>query len=112
MIGHSNHVKITTVHNIMSLFLQVLVHDKLGQSKEEFLQLNGQLLAKCSYVICLMTDGAAVSPFLFHEVLFYSWMGGNRSIVTLLFKNVWNKLKTPMKAILGDFFRIVVFQNR
>ena len=85
----------------ISVLLQVLVHDKLGQSKEEFLQLNGQLLAKCAYVICLMTDGAAVSPFLFHEVLFYSWMGGNRSIVTLLFKNVWSKLKTPMKAILG-----------
>ncbi|XP_078486656.1 uncharacterized protein LOC100186349 [Ciona intestinalis] len=82
--------------------LQVLSHDKLGQSREEFLQLNGGSLAKCSYAICLMTEAASTSPFVFHEVLFSYWLGGDRSLLTLLFSNSWNKLKNSMKATMGD----------
>ena len=67
-------------------------------------------MAKCRFVICLLTESAAASPFVFHEVLFYSWFGKNRSIVTLLFKNVWSKLKTPLKAILGKYFLDIYFK--
>ncbi|XP_039258040.2 uncharacterized protein LOC120334601 [Styela clava] len=81
---------------------KVITHGKLGQSRSEFLKLNGGLLAQCNHVICILTESAAASPFVFHEVLFSSWLGGGRTIATAAFKNVWDKLKNPLKAALGD----------
>lgn len=95
-----------TSSNLSSL--QVLTHEKLGQSRAEFLQLNGAILAQCSHVICILTDAAAASPFAFHEVLFSCWLGG-RMMISAVFKNVWEKLKNPIKAALGESPHLSMF---
>ncbi|XP_071953004.1 uncharacterized protein [Antedon mediterranea] len=80
--------------------LQVLTHDKLGQSKEEFLQINGRLLAQAKNVIVLLTEASVLSPFVFHEVLFADWLG--KTLVTVMFKNVWSRMRPSLKAVLGE----------
>ncbi|CAH1255351.1 Hypp1518 [Branchiostoma lanceolatum] len=80
--------------------IQVDTHDKLGQSKEEFLQINAPRIAGCKNILVLLTEAAATSPFVFNEVVFAEWL--NRTIVTALFKNMWCKLRPAMKAILGE----------
>ncbi|XP_012937806.1 uncharacterized protein LOC106011731 [Aplysia californica] len=82
--------------------MQVIHHDtvKLGRSKEEFLQINGSHLATASHVIVLLTDAAAGSPFIFHEVLFADWLG--KKVVTAMFRNIWPGLRSALKAVLGD----------
>ncbi len=52
----------------MIVYLQVVHHQKLGQSKEEFLQLNGPHMAAATFVLVVMTNPASASPFVFHEV--------------------------------------------
>ena len=74
-------------------------HQKLGQSKEEFLQLNGPQMATASFVLMVMTDAAVASPFVFHEVLFADWLG--KKLVTAMFRNTWSTLRVSMKAVLG-----------
>ncbi|XP_038057183.1 uncharacterized protein LOC119728850 [Patiria miniata] len=81
--------------------LQVCCHEKLGQSKEEFLAINGPLIATAKHVIILLTEGATASPFIFHEVLFADWLG--KSLVTVMFKNVWQKMRPSLKAVIGEF---------
>ncbi|XP_077991406.1 uncharacterized protein LOC144445654 [Glandiceps talaboti] len=80
--------------------LQVLSHEKLGQSKDEFLQVNGPHVATAKHIIVVMTDASASSPFVFHEVLFADWLG--KTLVTAMFKNVWSKLRPSVKAVLGE----------
>ncbi|XP_070556789.1 uncharacterized protein [Ptychodera flava] len=80
--------------------LQVLSHEKLGQSKDEFLQVNGPHVATAKHIVVVMTEAAASSPFVFHEVLFADWLG--KTIVTAMFKNVWPKLRPSIKAVLGE----------
>ncbi|XP_041357915.1 uncharacterized protein LOC121374871 isoform X2 [Gigantopelta aegis] len=82
--------------------LQVIHHDaqKLGRSKEEFLQINGPQVASATHVIVIFTEAAAVSPFVFHEVLFADWLG--KKLVTAMFKNIWTSLRVSLKAVLGD----------
>ncbi|XP_077869886.1 uncharacterized protein LOC100370582 isoform X2 [Saccoglossus kowalevskii] len=80
--------------------LQVLSHEKLGQSKDEFLQVNGPHVATAKHVIVVLTEAAASSPFVFHEVLFADWLG--KTLVTAMFKNVWPKLRPSVKAVLGE----------
>lgn len=84
--------------------LLVLSHEKLGQSRDEFLQLNGSHIATCKNVVVLLTEAASSSPFVFHEVLFADWLG--KSVVCLMFKNVWPKLRPALKAILGESMAI------
>ena len=88
----------------MSRFLlriQVLHHQKLGQSKEEFLRLNATQMACAGYVLILLTEAATNSPFVFHELLFSDWLG--KKIVTAIFKNTWAILRPSLKAILGTW---------
>ncbi|KAJ8305059.1 hypothetical protein KUTeg_017387 [Tegillarca granosa] len=82
--------------------LQVLHHDpnKLGRSKEEFLQINGPQIALATHVIVIMTGAVLASPFVFHEVLFADWLG--KKLVTAMFKNVWKEIRPSLKAVLGD----------
>ncbi|XP_033645107.1 uncharacterized protein LOC117304656 [Asterias rubens] len=81
--------------------LQVTAHEKLGQSKDEFLSINGPLIASAKHVIVVLTDAATSSPFIFHEVLFADWLG--KSLVTVMFKNVWKKMRPSLKSVLGEF---------
>ena len=74
-------------------------HEKLGQSKDEFLSINGPLIASAKHVIVVLTDAATSSPFIFHEVLFADWLG--KSLVTVMFKNVWKKMRPSLKSVLG-----------
>ncbi|CAH1775095.1 unnamed protein product [Owenia fusiformis] len=80
--------------------LQVIHHQKLGQSKDEFLSLNGPHMAAATYVLVLLTDATTGSPFVFHEVLFADWLG--KKLVTAMFKNTWPTLRPVLKAILGE----------
>ncbi|CAL1548058.1 unnamed protein product [Lymnaea stagnalis] len=91
--------------------LQVSHHNttRLGHSKEEFLEVNGPLIATSSHVVVFMTQEASISPFVFQEVLFADWLG--KKIVTALFNNVWCGLRASMKAILGDY-PAVDFESR
>ena len=73
---------------------------RLGRSKEEFLEINGPQMATATHVIVLMSDAAATSPFVFHEVLFADWLG--KKLVTAMFKNVWHSLRPSLKAVLGN----------
>ena len=73
---------------------------RLGRSKEEFLEINGPQMATATHVIVLMSDAAATSPFVFHEVLFADWLG--KKLVTAMFKNVWHSLRSSLKAVLGN----------
>ncbi|WAR23290.1 hypothetical protein MAR_036959 [Mya arenaria] len=82
--------------------LQVIHHDshKLGHSKEEFLEINGPQIAMATHVIVIVTEAAANSPFVFHEVLFADWLG--KKLVSAVFKNIWMGLRPAMKAVLGE----------
>lgn len=80
--------------------LTVTSHEKLGSSRDEFLQINGPQIAAAKHILILMTDGASVSPFVFHEVLFADWLG--KTLVTAMFKNSWEKLRPSLKAVLGE----------
>ncbi|KAI0210932.1 hypothetical protein LSAT2_004273, partial [Lamellibrachia satsuma] len=91
-------------HDIMKKHLQVLHHQKLGQSKEEFLRLNAGQMACAGYVLILLTEAATNSPFVFHELLFSDWLG--KKIVTAMFKNTWTSLRPSLKAVLGDCLAI------
>ena len=79
---------------------QVLHHQKLGQSKEEFLSLNGPQMALSSHVMVVLTEAATTSPFVFHEVLFADWLG--KRLVTAMFANTWASVRPSLKAVLGE----------
>uniref|UniRef100_A0A2C9JL59 Uncharacterized protein n=1 Tax=Biomphalaria glabrata TaxID=6526 RepID=A0A2C9JL59_BIOGL len=81
--------------------LQVIHHNttKLGHSKEEFIEINGPPIATASQVIIIMTEEASTSPFVYQEVMFADWLG--KKITVALFKNIWNTLRSSLKAILG-----------
>lgn len=81
-------------------FVQVFKHERLGQSKEEFLQLNSAHLAACSHVIILLSTAAATSLFVYNEVLFADWLG--KPFVVAMAANSWDKLRPNMQAILGS----------
>lgn len=78
---------------------QVIHHQKLGQSKEEFLRFNGPFMATCNYVLLVLTEHATKSPFVFHEMLFADWLG--KKIIVALFKNDWLNLRPSMRAVIG-----------
>jgi len=86
----------------------VIHHDslKLGKSKEEFLQINGPLMATATHVIVVLTEAATLSPFVFHEVLFADWLG--KKLVTAMFKNVWHGLRPSLKAVLGMVYSFLI----
>ena len=84
---------------IILFLLKVIHHQKLGQSKEEFLHLNGPYMATCNYVLLVLTEHATNSPFVFHEMLFADWLG--KKIIVALFKNDWLNLRPSMKAVIG-----------
>ena len=88
------------------LLLQVIHHHKLGQSKEEFLHLNGPQMATAAYILVLMTDSAIASPFVFQEILFADWLG--KKLVTAMFRNTWERLRPALKAVLGKYKELFV----
>lgn len=75
-------------------------HHKLGQSKEEFLRLNGPAMATATYVLLLLTEPATGSPFVFHETLFSDWLG--KKLIVAMFKNVWSSLRPALHSVLGN----------
>ena len=75
-------------------------HERLGQSREEFLQLNSAHLATSSHVIILLSTAAASSLFVYNEVLFADWLG--KPFVVAMAANSWDKLRPNMQAILGS----------
>ena len=91
----------TTIVTISLVFVspQVLNHQKLGQSKDEFLRMNGPFMATVSHILVLFTEAATSSPFVFHEVLFGDWLG--KKLVTAVFKSSWKKVRPSLKAVLG-----------
>ena len=78
---------------------QVCQHNRLGQSKDEFLQLNGPHMAVCHYVIVVMTTASAQSLFVYNEILLADWL--EKSIVVLMFNNSWLSTRTCVQSILG-----------
>ena len=74
-------------------------HERLGQSREEFLQLNSAHLAASSHAIILLSNAAATSLFVYNEVLFADWLG--KPFVVAMAANSWDKLRPNMQAILG-----------
>lgn len=90
----------STRNDLMKKGIKVLHHNKLGQSKEEFLRLNATGLSTAANVLLLLTENSLTSPFVFHEVMFASWL--NKRIMTLLFKNGWYKLRPSLRAVLGE----------
>lgn len=80
--------------------LQVFKHERLGQSRDEFLQLNATHLASSSHVIIILSNAAATSLFIYNEVLFADWLG--KPFVVAMAANSWNKLRPNMQAILGS----------
>jgi len=81
----------------------VIHHDshKLGRSKEEFLEINGPQMALATHVVVVVTEAAAGSPFVFHEVLFADWLG--KKLVSAVFKNIWPSLRPSLRAVLGAY---------
>lgn len=86
--------------------LKVLHHNKLGQSKEEFLRFSATGLSTAAHVLLLLTENSLTSPYVFHEVMFACWL--NKRIMTLLYKNGWYKLRPALRAVLGKLFCPVV----
>lgn len=80
--------------------LTVIHHQKLGQSKDEFLQINGPHMATATHLLVVLTETAASSPFVFHEILFGDWLG--KKVLVAMFKNVWPTIRPGLKAVLGD----------
>ena len=75
-------------------------HERLGQSKEEFLQLNSAQLFASSHVIVLLTSASATSLFLYNEVLFAHWLG--KPLVVAMMENSWSKLRPCLQVVLGS----------
>lgn len=81
-------------------FFQVFKHERLGQSREEFLQVNSPHLASSSHVIVLLSTAAATSLFVYNEVLFADWLG--KPLLVAMTANSWDKLRPNLQAILGS----------
>ena len=79
---------------------QVFKHERLGQSRDEFLQLNAPRLSICSHAIVLLSETAATSLFVYNEVLFADWLG--KPFVVVVVTNSWDNLRPNMQAILGS----------
>ena len=75
-------------------------HQKLGQSKEEFLQLNSMLMSSATHLLILLTESSTSSPFVHNEVLFGDWLG--KKLVSAMFKSCWSALRPTLRAVLGD----------
>ncbi|XP_043921818.1 uncharacterized protein LOC122797090 [Protopterus annectens] len=80
--------------------LQVLTWEKLGQSKEEFLKTNSPLIASAAKVLLILTETAAGSTFVYHQILFSEWLG--KTILIAVFRNPWPLLRTALRAMLGE----------
>ncbi|XP_075246190.1 uncharacterized protein LOC142339800 [Convolutriloba macropyga] len=90
----------------------VTYHQKLGQSREEFLMENGPIMAQCSNFLVIMSQSGASSPFVYNEVVFVEWM--ERNMCTVLMRgeggggdghegsSIESKMRVGMKAILED----------
>lgn len=75
-------------------------HERLGQSKDEFLQLNSPHLASSNHVIILLSTAAATSLFVYNEILFADWLG--KPLLVAMTANSWEKLRPNLQAILGS----------
>ena len=79
--------------------LQVYHHNRLGQSKDEFLQLNGPHMATCHSVVVVMTIASASSLFVYNEIMFAEWLG--KPVVVAMFSNSWANIRPSVQSILG-----------
>ena len=98
-IANESQLGLSVERTSPSIFSQVFKHERLGQSRDEFLQLNAPHLASCRQVIILLSDTAATSLFVYNEVLFADWLG--KPFVIVMVTNSWSKLRPNMQAILG-----------
>ncbi|EDO28203.1 predicted protein [Nematostella vectensis] len=79
---------------------KVAMHKRLGQSKEDFLKLNGPDLGASSSVVVLMSEASATSVFVYSELLFADWL--NKPFIVAMAKNSWGAMRPSVQAILGD----------
>ena len=82
------------------LKIQVLTHNpRYGKTKQEFLALNGPLIAQAKDVIYLLTERSCRSTFTFHELTLAEWF--EKPIVTAYIENVWTNMRSSIRALLG-----------
>lgn len=79
--------------------LTVLSHERLGRTKDEFLEASGPGLSAARQVVVVLSDAAVTSPFVMQETLLATWL--ERRVITALFSPVWNELRSCLRAVLG-----------
>lgn len=103
LLQRMTHLDLITIHShlltLTSGLPQVFKHERLGQSRDEFLELNAPRLSICSHAIVILSDTAASSLFVYNEVLLADWLG--KSFVVVMVTNSWDNLRPNMQAILG-----------
>ncbi|UJR28895.1 hypothetical protein I4U23_010115 [Adineta vaga] len=111
--GISDHVYIihhsedSTIANKISNFLreknfQIFTHQlRYGKTKDQFLALNGPILARAKYVIFILTKKSSCSIFPFLELTIATWF--EKSIITICVENVWNNMRSTLRALLQDY---------
>ena len=101
--SYCSHLDLITIHShlltLTSGLPQVFKHERLGQSRDEFLELNAPRLSICSHAIVILSDTASSSLFVYNEVLLADWLG--KSFVVVMVTNSWDNLRPNMQAILG-----------
>ncbi|EDV23125.1 uncharacterized protein TRIADDRAFT_58085 [Trichoplax adhaerens] len=88
------------VEDLSKKHYQILAHDKLGRSKEEFIRFNGHRLAVSKHVVIVLTATSAASPFVYQEVLLADWLG--KTPISMVFHNCYNNMKLSLRSILND----------
>ena len=78
----------------------MFAHERLGQSRQEFLQLNSAALFASGHAVLLLTAGSATSLFVYNELLFADWLG--KPILVALMENSWDKLRPCLRATLEN----------
>ena len=88
------------ISSLICLNIQVLTHNaRYGKTKQEFLTLNGPLIAQAKDVIYLLTEKSSRSTFTFHELTLAEWF--EKPIVTAYIENVWTNMRSSIRALLG-----------
>ncbi|XP_072324730.1 uncharacterized protein [Scyliorhinus torazame] len=67
---------------------------------KEFLRITAPKIATAKKIVVLLTEEAAVSPFVYHQVLFSEWLG--RPIATAMFRNMWKRFRPSLRVILAS----------
>ncbi|CAF0720705.1 unnamed protein product [Adineta steineri] len=81
---------------------RVFTHSsRYGKTKQEFLSLNGPIIARTKYVIYLLTKKSSNSNFKFLELTIAEWF--EKSIITVYVDNIWTNIRSSIRAILANY---------